>query len=77
MAFPRGMQLEERKVSEEINDDRRRFLATAAASVAAPRPMGWWQRLPRFSDAILHPPVTFPVTILRALSNIGVLRVSI
>jgi thiol-disulfide isomerase/thioredoxin len=29
------MQLEERKVSEEINDDRRRFLATAAATVAA------------------------------------------
>jgi thiol-disulfide isomerase/thioredoxin len=29
------MQREERKVSEEINDDRRRFLATAAATVAA------------------------------------------
>jgi thiol-disulfide isomerase/thioredoxin len=29
------MQLEERKVSEEINDDRRRFLTTAAATVAA------------------------------------------
>jgi thiol-disulfide isomerase/thioredoxin len=29
------MQLEERKVSEEINGDRRRFLATAAATVAA------------------------------------------
>lgn len=35
MAFTRCLQREEKDVPEEINDDRRRFLATAAATVAA------------------------------------------
>jgi pimeloyl-ACP methyl ester carboxylesterase len=35
MAFPLRMQVEGRQVSEEINDDRRRFLAAAAMTFAA------------------------------------------